>query len=282
MTWWEACILGVVEGLTEYLPVSSTGHLILAERVLGMPKTAASDAYAIAIQGGAILAVLGLYWRRVQQMLAGWLGKVGIGQGDATGFNLSLCVVVAFLPAVVVGLKFKKAIDEHLFGLWPITFAWLVGGIAILAVCWNRKRTGKSITGKPLESLTWKAALIIGLIQCIAMWPGTSRSLVTIVGGILVGLSVPAAVEFSFLLGVLTLLAATAKESLDHGKLMLESFGPVAILTGAIAAWVSAFVAVKWMVSYLQRRGMEVFGYYRVALAVLVALALWQGWLNAR
>lgn len=280
MTWWDAIILGIVEGLTEYLPVSSTGHLILAQRALGIEATEAANAYVICIQAGAILAVLGLYWPHVIKMARGWLGKFGLGEGDDVGFQMGLNIIVAFLPAAVLGVLFDDWIESKLFGLWPVVGAWLVGGLAILAVAFWRRRRGGLSTGEPLVALTWRMALIVGFIQCLAMWPGTSRSLVTIVGGVLVGLQLKAAVEFSFLLGVLTLCAATVYKSRDAGPLMLETYGWVPMLIGSIAAWVSAVLAVKWMVSYLQRRGMEIFGYYRVFLAVIVGGAILAGWLT--
>lgn len=278
MNWWQAIVLGVVEGLTEYLPVSSTGHLILTQRILGIPKSEASEAYAVCIQAGAIIAVLGLYWERVKQAAAGWLGKVGIGPGNKDGFTLGVNLIVAFVPAAVVGLLFNKVIKEQLFGLTPIVVAWLIGGLAILAaVWWKRGRSGTEESGATVEQLTWKMALAIGLIQCIAMMPGTSRSLVTIVGGVMVGLSLTAAVEFSFLLGVITLLAATCYEALEAGPVMVEAYGWTAMIIGSIAAWLSAVLAVKWMVGYLKKHGMAIFGYYRVALAVVVGGAIMAG-----
>ena len=281
MTWWEAIILGIVEGLTEYLPVSSTGHLILAQRAMGLTGEAA-NAYAICIQGGAIIAVLGLYWQRVKQVSTGWLGIVGVGQGDDAGFRLGLNILIAFLPAVVVGLLFDDIIEEKLFGLWPIVLAWAAGGIAILATArYRRHRKASSGTARGLDAMTWPMALGIGLIQCSAMWPGTSRSLVTIVGGVLVGLSLAAAVEFSFLLGVITLLAATLYKSIDAGPVMLDAYGWWPMLIGSLASWVSAVIAVKWMVGYLKKHGMEVFGYYRIALSVVVAGLILGGVLSA-
>ncbi len=269
MNWWDAVVLGIVEGITEYLPVSSTGHLILTQRALGVPETAASNAYAICIQAGAILAVLGLYRRRVGEVTMGWLGKVGIGSGNDDGFRLGLHIIVAFIPAAILGLLFDEWIEEKLFGLWPVVFAWLAGGLAILLVAWRRKND--SSNGKLLNELTWQMALGIGLLQCVAMWPGTSRSLMTIVGGVLVGLRLVAAVEFSFLLGLLTLCAATVYKAKDAGPLMVEEYGWMPMIVGSIAAWVSAIVAVKWMVDYLKKNGMAVFGYYRVLLAAVVA-----------
>ncbi len=270
MEWWHAIILGIVEGLTEYLPVSSTGHLILVQRLLGIGAGDAANAYAICIQSGAIVAVLGLYWRRVRQMLLGLVGK------DREGLNLSLCIVAGFVPAAVAGLMLKDWIDMYLFGdqwgLWPTVAAWFLGGVAILGVSWQRRAEGKTQqAGKSLSQLTWQAALVIGVAQCIAMWPGTSRSLVTIVGGVLVGLSLPAAVEFSFLLGVVTLTAATAYEGLKNGSVMVEHYGVPDMLIGFAFAWLSALLAVKWMVAYLNKHGLQIFGYYRVALALVVA-----------
>ncbi|MCA9217823.1 MAG: undecaprenyl-diphosphate phosphatase [Planctomycetales bacterium] len=277
MNWLESIVLGIVEGLTEYLPVSSTGHLLLTQRVLGIPESEASNAFAVCIQAGAIVAVLGLYWARVKQTLVGLCGKLNLGNGDQDGFRLLVNLIVAFLPAAVIGLLFDDKIEELLFGLRPIVGAWFIGGIAILAVAWYRRRRESTRDGKPLEQMTWGAALAIGFIQCIAMCPGTSRSLVTIVGGVMVGMSLSAAVEFSFLLGVITLLAATAYKSIDAGPIMLAAYGWTPMIIGSIAAWASAVAAIKWMVDYLKRHGMEIFGYYRVVLAVVVACLMYQG-----
>ncbi len=168
MTWWEAVILGLVEGVTEYLPVSSTGHLILTQRVLGLPATAASNAYAICIQAGAILAVLGLYRVHIKQIFQGWLGKVGIGAGHDDGFRLGFNIIVAFLPAAVLGLLFDDWIEEKLFGIWPIVAAWGVGGAAILVVAYGRKSRDAGV-GNSLADLSWQMALAIGTMQCLAM-----------------------------------------------------------------------------------------------------------------
>ena len=275
MNWWQSIVLGIVEGLTEYLPVSSTAHLLLAQRAMGIEETKASNAYAICIQAGAIVAVLGIYFRQVQNMISGVLGKVGIGTGNDEGFALARNIVVAFLPAAVIGVLFNSKIEDVLFGLKPIVVAWFIGGVAILVVTQIRRKQSKTVSGTPLAELSWKAALTIGFIQCIAMWPGTSRSLVTIVGGVLVGLSLTAAVEFSFLLGVVTLLAATVYESLDSGAALMNSYDPSAILFGCVAAWVSAVISVKWMLAYLKKRDMAVFGYYRVILAIVVGALIY-------
>jgi undecaprenyl-diphosphatase len=268
MSWWEAVLLGLVEGLTEYLPVSSTGHLLLAQRALGLEAGPASNAYAICIQAGAILAVLGLYRLRVVQVLRGLCGR------DPEGLRLFTCLVLAFFPAALVGLLFDAAIEQRLFGLKPVVLAWLVGGLAILAVARLRRRS-KGAGELSLAELGLLGALLIGACQCLALWPGTSRSLVTIVGGLLVGLSLSAAVEFSFLLGVLTLLAATLYKSIEAGPVLLEHYDLGTMLLGTLSAWLCAVLSVKWMVRWLQSHGLEVFGWYRVLLALAVGAWLY-------
>jgi undecaprenyl-diphosphatase len=287
---WQAFLLGVIEGITEYLPVSSTGHLLVAQHLMGIgthdaAAKAAADTFAICIQGGAILAVLGLYHRRLAQMIRGVTGN------DREGLRLAIAIIVGFLPAAVIGVIFNDRIEAKLFGMWPVIIAWVTGGILILAAARWAKRDPAHGTGRELADLTWKAALIIGILQCVAMWPGTSRSLMTIVGGLLVGLSVRAAVEYSFLLGVLTLTAATAKkavwkvEGLDPAfdtwfggaRLMWDSYGPLPLAVGVVAATVSAAVAVKWLVSYLQSHGLSLFGWYRIAAGLLAAILLAAG-----
>jgi undecaprenyl-diphosphatase len=280
---WQALLLGVIEGITEYLPVSSTGHLLVAQHLMGIgtqgaEAKAAADTFAICIQGGAILAVLGLYRRRLAQMIRGVLGK------DPQGLRLAAAIIVGFLPAAVIGLLLNDWIEQKLFGMWPIIFAWVVGGILILVTEWWAKRRPARGAGRDLLELSWKMALVIGLLQCVAMWPGTSRSLMTIVGGLLVGLSIKAAVEYSFLLGVLTLTAATAKKAVwpvsnvaetydtwfGGTRLMWDYYGPLPLAVGIVAATVSAAIAVKWLVSYLQSHGLALFGWYRIAIGAVV------------
>ncbi len=290
---WQALILGVIEGITEYLPISSTGHLIVAQRLMGIgtggvESKAAADAFAVCIQGGAILAVLGLYWKRVLQMIQGVLGK------NPEGLKLAINIIAGFLPAAVIGLILSHKIKEHLFGIWPVVIAWIIGGVGILAVSWwNRKKSSQS-SGAELGELTLKMALIIGLLQCVAMCPGTSRSLMTICGGLLVGLSIRAAVEYSFLLGVLTLTAATAKDAIDKvkeveqynhlfggTKLMIHEYGVVPMAIGIVAAAISAAIAVKWLVTYLQSHGLSGFGWYRIGLGLIIGSLIVAGTIAA-
>ena len=273
MNWWQSIIIGIVEGLTEYLPVSSTGHILLAQRLLGLEDSEASKAFAIVVQAGAILAVLGLYFSKARSMLDGVMGR------NPNGLLLLRNVLIAFLPAAFAGLFLEKKIDALLTGLWPTVASWFVGGIAILAVSWFKRNASRGPRGAGLsmDDITPRIAFAIGLLQCVAMWPGTSRSLMTIVGGLLCGLHMIAAVEFSFLLGMVTLTAAAGYKFLKNYKVLFEEYSVTAMLLGCFAAWLSAFLAVKWMVGFLQRRGLEPFGYYRIALAALVAALILSG-----
>lgn len=262
----EAIILGIVEGLTEYLPVSSTGHLIIVQNLMSIPEGDAVKAFEICIQGGAILAVLGLYYRRVVFMLRGLMGK------DPAGLRMFINMLVGFLPAAVVGLICGGLIKDYLFSATTVMLAWAIGGIVILLYARAREKSGRGMAGAPLEELTWRGALGVGLLQCVAMVPGTSRSLMTMLGGLCVGLSVAAAVEFSFLLGLITLGAATCHDALKYGDCMLREIGWLPMLVGTVVAWASALVAVKWMVGYLNKHSLSIFGWYRLAAAAFMLI----------
>jgi undecaprenyl-diphosphatase len=266
----DAIILGVVEGITEFLPVSSTGHLIVAQRMLGIPASEATNSYNIVIQIGAILAILRLYGSRITEVIQGLKGH------NPEGKRLLQCLIVAFIPAAIAGLTLDDLIEEKLMGsAIPTVIAWIVGGFVIL---WWARTHGKKQGGRTLEALHWRAALGIGLIQCLAMWPGTSRSFMTIMGGVAVGLSLPAAVEFSFLLGVITLGAASGYSGLKHFQ-SLDDLGLGVVAVGILASFVSAYVAVKWMVDWINRRGLAVFGYWRIGAGILVGYLIFIGWM---
>ncbi len=277
MEWWQAAVLGLVEGITEYLPVSSTGHLLLAQQAMGLQgegsaaKTAA-DAYAICIQAGAILAVLALYRSRCSEVVAGVLGR------SVPGRRLALHLLIAFAPSAGAAWLLEEPLQRELFGLWPVVGAWLVGGVALLAFAGRRALPE---AGAGLDALSWRRALAIGVIQCLALWPGTSRSLVTILGGLGVGLSAVAAAEFSFLLGVATLSAATGYAGSKYGAVMLEHYTAESMAIGFLCALVAALAAVRWLIAYLQNHSLAIFGYYRIALALLVAFLIWRGLLDS-
>lgn len=267
----SAVILGLVEGLTEYLPVSSTGHLLMTNEVLGLNSSEEAegllDTYAICIQAGAILAVLVVYKERVLQLLDGLLGR------SEEGRRILLAVFASFVPTAIIAQVIFPPIRDHIFSAGYIALAWIVGGGVILAL----SRTGFfDRAGAELANITVKQAVVIGLMQAIAVWPGVSRSLVTIIAGVLVGLRLRDAVEYSFLLGLLTLTAATCYEGLQGGGELVEEFGFFTPALGLLVAFVSAIAAVKWMVAWLNDKGFELFGWYRIGagLATLVAIGV--------
>lgn len=260
----EALLLGIVEGITEFLPISSTGHLLVVGELInfGNGETqVAADTYSVAIQFGAILAVLVLYRQRIVSMLRGIFGA------DAQGKNLLMALIVAFIPAAILGVSLGDSIKEQLFGPVPVTIAWAVGGIALLV--W-KPQSGT----QQLHQLSLRGAFIIGVAQGLALWPGVSRSLVTLMAGLALGLTMAAAVEFAFLLGLVTLSAATFLDIGKHGGELVDTFGVAAPLLGLIAAFITAVIAVRWMVEYLNTRSLAVFGWYRIAAAGVCALLL--------
>lgn len=297
MSWWQALVLGIVEGVTEYLPVSSTGHLILVAWLLGLSGSdetwRATNTFNIVIQAGAILAVLGLYYGRVLQMVRGMAaagGRAvrrrrvrpsvvleGLERPDRDGARLAMNLVVAFLPAAALGPLLDDHIEHYLFKPWPVVTALFAGAWLMLAVAHRRRRSGREHGGPGLNHITWQVALLIGFGQCIAMWPGTSRSMMTIVTALMLGLRPRAAAEFSFLLGLVTLTAATGYKAVTGGAQMLDQVAWSNLLIGVITATVAAALAMKWFVAILIRHGVAPFGWYRLGVALLLAALLIAG-----
>jgi undecaprenyl-diphosphatase len=258
-----AALLGIVEGLTEYLPVSSTGHLILVGYLLGQ-KDDAAGAFEIVIQLGAVLAVVVHYRALLAKHAAGLLSR------NADSLRLVLALAAAFAPTAIAGLLLRKTIKAYLFGPLPVAVALVVGGILMIVV--ERVRAAKGITGAVgLENVTLGRALAIGLGQCISMCPGSSRSMCTIMAGQLTGLSTTTAAEFSFLLALPTLGAATIYEGYkSRHELASSSVGTLNLVIGLVVSFVVAWAVIAAFLKYLQRRGLEPFGYYRVVVGALV------------
>lgn len=295
----DAIILGVVEGVTEFLPISSTGHLIIATRLLhlesekplssrdgqplwykkpspkypaGIPLTLklAADTYTVVIQFGAIAAVALLYWTPLMSMLRGLLGR------DPAGLRLFINIMIAFIPTVIVGLLAHDWINHHLFSVGAVIIAQVAGAVLMLyAEFWRRRRAVLTPARSDFADLTPRAAAGIGALQCVAMWPGTSRSMTTIVGGYFAGLDARRAAEFSFLLGFVTLTAAAVFKSYKSGAAMIQVFGWSQVLLGAVVAAVTAAVCVKFLVHWLTRHGLAAFAYYRLALAAALAVVFY-------
>jgi undecaprenyl-diphosphatase len=271
MTAIQAAVLGAIEGVTEFLPVSSTGHLLIAQKLMGMADTPrskeASDAYAICIQLGAILAVLLISSARVRGMARGMIGR------DKKGLRLLANLAIAFVPAALIGFLFESRLKQYLFDPRSIAIAWVIGGVFILLAMRKKGSEG----GLTVDDMTWRHALIVGLAQIFALWPGVSRSLSTMAAGMLLGMGVSAAVEFSFLLGLVTLGAATLYEGIKLGPEIIAFFGWMDPLIGLLAAGVTAFFAVKWMIAYLTKRSPAIFGWYRIAIGILAAALAFKG-----
>jgi undecaprenyl-diphosphatase len=259
----HAVLLGALEGLTEFLPISSTGHLILASRVLDLHGEAVKT-FTVVIQAGAVGAVLVLYRARVSAILRGLAGH------DPAGLALAVKLLVSFLPAGVAGALFHRVIKERLFTYEAVVAALAAGGLLMLAVDWWVKRRGEGRLG--LDSLSLRDAVLIGCAQCLALWPGTSRAMVTLVAGMLLGLPATAAAEYTFLLALPTLGMATVFDAVTGGPALLQEAGLVSVAVGFCSAALVAVVAVHSFVRYLARHGLAVFAWYRLALAAAVWL----------
>ncbi len=261
----KAVIMGVVEGLTEFLPISSTGHLILAASLLDFTGEKAK-VFDIAIQTGAIFAVIIVYWQRLRETAAG-LGS----QPRARRFTLN--VLIAFVPAVVLGLLFGKAIKAHLFNPTVVASAFIVGGFIII---WAERRQKRAVRIDDVDQMTPWDALKVGLVQCLAMIPGTSRSGATIIGGMLLGLSRKAATDFSFFLAIPTLIGAGAYSLLKERALLsvadLPLFG-----VGLLFSFVSAWLCVRWLLRYIATHDFVPFAWYRIGFGAVVLITAWTG-----
>ena len=299
LSYGHAVILGIVEGITEYLPISSTGHLILTNAFLNLDENTpvrdaegewilvqedletprpytvgeAAYAYVIVIQAGAIAAVIMLYWQTILQILLGCVGK------NPQGRKLAINLICAFIPAAIVGLLLDDWIEAKLGNnIRAVAGALIVGAVVMLIVeKWRKRRQKGAIDpedGPGIHDLSIRQSVMIGFFQCLAMWPGTSRSMATIVGGYLAGLSPKNAAEFSFLLGLITLSAASGYKMVTDGSQMIRAleFGPV--IVGCLVAFISAALAVKWLVSYLSRHGLALFAWYRIILAITVLIVI--------
>ena len=264
----KAALMGVVEGLTEFLPISSTGHLILAGSLLDFTGEK-SKVFDIAIQTGAIFAVVLVYWQRVRDTVTG-LGS----QPQARRFALN--VLIGFLPAVVLGLLLGKAIKAHLFTPTVVATTFILGGFVIL---WAERRQAAAVRVASVDDMGPMDALKVGLVQCLAMVPGTSRSGATIIGGMLMGLSRQAATDFSFFLGIPTLIGA-GLYSLYKARHELAWADAPMFLVGLVFSFLSAWLCVRWLLRYVATHDFKPFAWYRIAFGVLVLVTAHFGWVT--
>ena len=261
----KAAIMGIVEGLTEFLPISSTGHLILAGSLLGFTD-AKAKVFEIAIQTGAILAVVIVYWQKIRETL---VALPSSRQAQRFAGN----VLIGFLPAVVLGLLFGKAIKAHLFTPQVVATTFILGAFVIL---WAESRPQSAARVQSVDDMTPLDALKVGLVQCLAMIPGTSRSGATIIGGMLLGLSRKAATDFSFFLAIPTLIGAGVYSLYKERALLsvadLPLFG-----VGLLFSFISAWICVRWLLRYIASHSFVPFAWYRIAFGLIVLLTWWTG-----
>ena len=264
----KAAVMGVVEGLTEFLPISSTGHLILAGTLLGMDD-AKAKVFDIAIQTGAILAVIIVYWQKIRDTITDLPHKKQAQQ-------FALNVAIAFFPAVVLGLLFGKAIKAHLFTPVVVASAFIIGGVIIL---WAERRQTRADTAPRIlsvDAMRWTDALKVGLVQCLAMIPGTSRSGATIIGGMLLGLSRKAATDFSFFLAIPTLIGAGVY-SLYKERALLSAADVPMFAVGLVFSFLSAWLCIRWLLRYIATHTFAGFAWYRIAFGIVVLVTAWTG-----
>ena len=264
----KAAVMGVVEGLTEFLPISSTGHLILAGALLGFDDDKAK-VFDIAIQTGAIFAVILVYWQKIRDTVLAL-------PTDRQAQRFALNVLIAFLPAVILGLLFGKAIKAHLFTPVVVASTFIIGGFVIL---WAERRQQRNPTLARIhevEQMTPLDALKVGLAQCLAMVPGTSRSGATIIGGMLFGLSRKAATDFSFYLAIPTLMGAGAY-SLYKERALLSLADVPLFAVGLIVSFLSAWLCIRWLLRYIATHSFAGFAYYRIVFGVVVLATAWTG-----
>ncbi|HEX6363885.1 MAG TPA: undecaprenyl-diphosphate phosphatase [Albitalea sp.] len=263
--WFKAAVMGIVEGLTEFLPISSTGHLILAGSLLGFTGESAK-VFDIAIQSGAILAVILVYWQRLRDT------TVGLAS-DPQARRFLLNIVIGFLPAALLGLVFGKAIKAHLFTPVVVATTFILGAFVIL---WAEWRPASAIRVKTIDELAPADALKVGLAQCFALVPGTSRSGATIIGGMLFGLSRRAATDFSFFLAMPTLIGAGAYSLYKERALLTAADTPI-FLIGLAFSFASAWICVRWLLRYVSSHDFVPFAWYRLVFGFVVLATWWTG-----
>lgn len=271
----QAIIMGIVEGLTEFLPISSTGHLIIASDLINFDKTPSYKSFIVVIQAGAILAVCWHYRIRLMEIIKGLLSA-------PAQQKLALNTVVAFIPAAILGLLFSHIIDQYLFSAFTVAIALVIGGLFILWVESYQQKHHIQPRVQSMDEMSMKDALMVGLFQCLALIPGTSRSGATIIGGVVWGLSRKAATEFSFFLSIPTILGATAYSVLKMFKDPAFAQGVAQIdvtgwVVGTLVSFISALLVIRWLLRYVAGHDFKLFGWYRIILGVILIVLTQSG-----
>jgi len=265
----KAIVLAIIEGVTEFIPVSSTGHMIIAGDLMSFPKNDFRAMFEVVIQLGAILAIIVLFWGKLFGLL------MSLVRREKRGIEFAKVYIVALIPAIVLGFLFESFIDNYLFRTGTVLIGLFLGAILLLVV--ETKYSGKAKT-QEMEEITWKQALKVGCLQCLALWPGMSRSSSTIVGGWLSGFTSELAAEFSFFLAIPIMFGASlvklVKFQMEVGLQTLTSTEATSFGLGFLVAFLVALLCVKAFVSFLKRKPMKVFAYYRIGLSIILAILI--------
>ncbi len=265
----QAVIMGIVEGITEFLPISSTGYLILSADLMGFWTKEKVDLFVVVVQLGAILAVIYDYWDRLWQALMGLL--TGKSESMANPRQLGLSLIVATIPVMIVGFTFADEIKTYLFNPIVVAIMLIIGGLLIFYV----ESRPKAIIAQEAEDVTLKTALMIGLLQCLALIPGTSRSGATIIGALWLGVSRKASAEFSFFLGIPVIVGAALLDLLKHGDVLTNSEDWLVLGIGTIVSFVVALLCIRLLVAWVSRRDFTIFAWLRIITGIIVLVAAW-------
>ena len=266
----KAAIMGLVEGITEFLPISSTGHLILSGQLLDFWTVEKRDMFAVAVQIGAIAAVIYEYWGKL------WGALIGAMKGQEQGRRLSLNLIIASIPIVIIGLTFGDVVKAYLFNAITVAIALIVGGFIIL---WAERRQHLVVSSE-VDDLTFKQATLIGLIQCFALIPGTSRSGSTIIGSLFLGISRKAAAEFSFFLGIPVLVGAGLLDMVKHHNVLTSSQDWLVLAVGTVTSFIIAMIFIRWLVAWVSNRDFTIFAWLRIITGIMVLVAAQFGYIG--
>lgn len=264
----KAAIMGIVEGITEFLPISSTGHLILASELMNFWTKEKSDLFVVAIQMGAIAAVIYEYWGKL------WGAAIGLFSGEPKGRHLGVSIIAASIPIMIVGLTFGDLVKELLFNDISVAIGLIVGGLII----WWVEKNPPKVNAVEVDNISIKEAIYIGLIQVLALIPGTSRSGATIIGGMMLGVSRKAATEFSFFLGIPVIVGAGLLDLFKNYHIYETTQDWTVFFVGLIVSFVSALILIRVLVAYVSKRDFMVFAWYRIASGLVILLFALTGW----
>ncbi|SHE85037.1 undecaprenyl-diphosphate phosphatase [Clostridium fallax] len=285
----KAIVIAIVEGLTEFVPVSSTGHMILVGDLIGFHGTEFTNMFEVVIQLGAILAVIVLYWNKLWGLLCSfckWIvspiarlikGKnYSLSSKDKKGVKLSLAIIIGCIPAAILGLSLDDLIDKYLFSTKTVAIGFIVGGILLLIVENNfRSRAKRSKTTKTVDDISYGQALKVGIFQCLSLWPGMSRSASTIMGGWIAGISTTAAAEYSFFLAIPVMFGASGLKIYKYkGFATMTSTEWVSLIVGFIVAFIVSILVIDGFISYLKKKPMRIFALYRIVAGIILALLI--------